>query len=182
MPRRSELNNAGRNDLQQAIQRFGGMKKICRRAGLIPNREWAYIEGQYTLMLELKEYLDKYHAGDYTRFPIVSRMRKQGYELLRSLIQYYGGRAFVASKLGMTTSTGNSALNYGSFDLEFGINLLEFIRNDYMRINPPTRHSVIAMPSQLKLLKSGEQGVRLDEKMSEYGGYENVARRLGLAF
>jgi hypothetical protein len=129
MPRRSELNDAGRNDLQQAIQRFGGTKKICQKAGLIPYREWSYIEGQYDLMLELKSYLDEFHDGDYTAFPIVSRMNTQGYEHLKRLIQYYGGRRFVANKLGMDIR-GSVSFNFGSFDLEFGIQLLEFVRNE----------------------------------------------------
>jgi hypothetical protein len=49
-----------------------------------------------------------------------------------------------------------------------------------MKMNPPIRHQVIAMPSQLTLLKN--DAIQLDEKINEYGGYENVARRLGLAF
>ena len=41
----------------------------------------------------------------------------------------------------------------------------------------------IRMPSQLSLLEyDGDKGLRLDQKVEEYGGYENVARRLGLAF
>ena len=43
MPRLSELNNAGRNDLAQAITRYGGNKVICKKAGLVPYREWKYL-------------------------------------------------------------------------------------------------------------------------------------------
>jgi hypothetical protein len=73
-------------------------------------------------------------------------------------------------------------MNWGPFDLQFGIDLLEFVRNEQLKRRPPMRHSVVDMPSQTKLLANGEKGVYLDEKIQEYGGYENVARRLGLAY
>lgn len=190
MPRSSELNKAGRNDLRQSIQRFGGSKLICRKAALIPFHEWQYIEGQYDLLLELRCYLDEYHDGDYTVFPSVSQLSDQGYERLNRLIQYYGGRKFVASRFGMKydrclRNSGKSQeafMSWGSFDLDFGINLLEFVRIENLKKNPPLRCPAMVMPSPKKLLASGEKGILLDEKIRIYGGYENVARRLGLAY
>jgi hypothetical protein len=158
----------------------------------------------YDLLLELKAYLEEYCGGgsgsdgDSVRllFPTVFKMKERGYERLHMLIQYYGGRKFLASRLGMEhsitvkkkrTSKNQDYLvaadmNWGPFDLQFGIDLLEFVRNEQLKRRPPLRYPVIDMPSQTKLLASGEKGVYLDEKIQEYGGYENVARRLGLAY
>ena len=98
-------------------------------------------------------------------------------------------------------------MNWGPFDLDFAIRLLSFIRQDLMRKSPPVQRPAIAMPTRAKLLKAkmksgnssihdynkssssddgrhqdDDEGVWLDEKIQEFGGYENVARRLGLAF
>lgn len=191
MPRLSELTRAGRDDLWNAIRRYGGAKLICRKAGLVPFREWNYFEGMYDLMLELKSYLDEYHGGDYSVFPVVSKMNERGYDRLHSLIQYFGGRKFLASRLDMECSTvrkkrakkdlEQADMNWGSFDLDFGIDLLAFVRNENMKKMPPLRYPAIEMPSPRKLLASGEKGEYLHRKIEEYGGYENVARRLGLA-
>lgn len=186
MPRNSELKEVGRDDLRQAIQRFGGTNLVCRKAGLIRFREWRYIEGQYDLLLELRSYLDEYHNGDYSTFPNVSQLSEQGYERLNRLIQYYGGRKFVANRFGMLHSNSNERemihMSWGKFDLDFAINLLEFIRTDSMKKNPPLRYPAIGIPSPKKLLASGDKGILLDQQIKLYGGYENVARRLGLAY
>lgn len=192
MPRLSEFTSTGREDLWNAVRRFGGAKLICRKGGLVPFREWNYIEGLYDCMLELKSYLDEYHDGDYTTFPVVCKMKERGYKRLHGLIQYYGGRKFLASRLGMKHNTStkkwsmtdleSAGMNWGAFDLDFGISLLHFVRNENMKKRPPLRNPEIAMPSQKRLLASGEKGAYLDLKICEYGGYENVARRLGLAY
>lgn len=92
MPRPSELAAHGRDDLRQAITRFGGVQKIRQRAGMVAYREWYYFEGQLELLSELMRYLDEYADSDYTSFPCVSDVRRHGYDELYSLIQFYGGR------------------------------------------------------------------------------------------
>ncbi|GKY91066.1 hypothetical protein MPSEU_000079400 [Mayamaea pseudoterrestris] len=188
MPRLSELAAHGRSDLKQAIQRFGGYDSICRRAGMISYTEWAYFEGQLCLLVELKGYLDVYHDGCYKNFPCVSDLERRGYKRLHSLIQYYGGRNFLSLKLGMVQNTqdhggGNDmGVSFGAFDLELAVKLLEFVRSDQLRKSPPLKqYRVIAMPSSDKLRDRAERGHWMHAKICEYGGYENVARRLGLA-
>jgi hypothetical protein len=44
------------------------------------------------------------------------------------------------------------------------------------------KNPALSMPSKGKLLSSGAEGELLDKSIQEFGGYENVARRLGLAF
>lgn len=203
MPRPSELSMNGRDDLRQAINRYGGVRSICRTAGMISYQEWFYFEGQLELLNELKQYLDEYANCDYTVFPNVSDIKRNGYDQLHNLIQYYGGRKFLSSRLNMSirnnkdkamttrrkvryTNNNNNVnddviIKFGLFDLIFAIRLLNFIRMDQLKRSPPLQSPVIAMPSRTKLLSLAEDGEWLDAKIDEFGGYENVARRLGLA-
>lgn len=191
MPKGTELNDAGRNDLQQAIVRFGGSDAICKKAGLIPCREWHYLEGLCELMVELSAYCDEFFDGDYTKFPTVYTLDKQGYGRLKSLIGYFGGQKFVAQRFGMVpfsskddgSSSQKDQISWGKFDLKFGIDILGFVRNENMTKDPPLNYPILVMPTFVDLLKSDDQeAVKLDLKINEYGGYENVARRLGLAY
>jgi hypothetical protein len=199
MPRPSELAANGRDDLRQAMIRYGGVRGICRTAGMVSYQEWFYFEGQLELLNELKRYLDKYANGDYTQFPTVSEIKRNGYDQLHTLIQYYGGRKFLSARLNMSIQKGNSTtrrnaslrsninidddtiVKFGLFDLIFAIRLLNFVRMDQLKRSPPLQSPVIAMPSRTKLLRTAIDGVWLDSKIDEFGGYENVARRLGLA-
>ena len=193
MPQLSALHADERDDLQQAIRRLVGSKRVGKIAGLVSHREWKYFEGLYDLMRELKRYLDQHYEGNYAVFPTVSHLKKRGYEELWTLIQYYGGRKFVAARLGMVYLSQkkkaktyrelvSADMNWGRFDLDFGIDLLGFIREEHLKMTPPMRYPEIEIPSSAKLLASGERGIRLHEHMEQYGGYENVARRLGLAY
>jgi hypothetical protein len=203
MPRPSEFTACGRDDLRQAMNRFGGVPGICQTAGMINYQEWFYFEGQLELLLELKRYLDEYSDGDYKKFPTVSNIKRNGYDQLHSLIQYYGGRKFLSARLNMssqkktsgklmtrtvknvnfgcTKSEDDTMLQFGLFDLIFAIRLLNFVRTEQLKRSPPLQLPVIAMPSRAKLISSADDGVWLDSKIDEFGGYENVARRLGLA-
>lgn len=204
MPRPSEMAAEGRDDLRQAMNRFGGARGICRTAGMVPYGEWYYFEGQLELLVELKRYLDEFASSNYKSFPTVSDIQRNGYEQLHALIQYYGGRKFLAARLNMSEQSGgygnrnsdvensnanrngystgsNTGMKFGSFDLDFAVRLLTFVREDQMKRNPPLQNPVLAMPSRSKVLSQAEDGAWLDAKIDEFGGYENVARRLGLA-
>ena len=188
-PQLSELDS----ELRNAINRWGSTR-IFRQARLVPYREWKYIEGMYDMLLELRKYLDEFYEGNYDEFPIVYEIKQRGYERLHGLIQYYGGRKLLASKFDMLdanaqrrldnlsydTKVSSGYVNWGNFDLLFAIQLLGFVRNEYMKKQPPLSHPAIEMPMKQKLLDSGSIGKLLDEKIMEYGGYENVARRLQL--
>jgi hypothetical protein len=117
----------------------------------------------------------------------VEEVRRNGCEKLYSLIQYYGGRRFLSARLGMTERGADSRrdlveLNWGPFDLDFGVRLLIFVREEQLLKNPPLANPAVAMPSRLRLVSSGDEGLWLAERIPAFGGYENVARRLGLGF
>lgn len=144
-----------------------------------------FFEGQLELLTLLKDYIDKYEGGDYSAFPIVTDIRRNGYEQLHSLIQYYGGRKYLAYRLGMSAGSvlptdDFCGVSFGPFDLSFAIELLTFVRQDHYRRSPPLNTPLLVMPSRGKLLEANRAD--LDESIQRYGGYENVARRLGLAF
>lgn len=173
----------GRDDLRQAIVRFGGATKICKLARLVPYQEWHYFEGQYELLVELRDYLDTYHNGNRTYFPSASAMKHHGYHQLYSLTQYFGGSKFLANRLSMsyTNAPRNYAdMNWGPFSIDTAIELYRFVRADQMKKKGPLRRPVIAIPSQTKLLANGQE--QLHKNITKLGGYESVARRLGLDF
>jgi hypothetical protein len=197
MPRPSEMAKLGRDDLRQAMSRFGGAKTISRTAGMVPYQEWFFFEGQLELLIELRRYLDEHAGGNYKSFPPVSDVQRNGYSQLHSLIQYYGGRKFLAARLSMSKhysakldeesdqtslDVDKTALKFGAFDLEFAIQLLIFVRMDQLNRSPPLKNPAITMPSRSKLLAQSHDGPWLCAKIEEFGGDENVARQLGLAF
>lgn len=224
MPRGSELRRNGRSDLAEALVRFGGADVLGQMAGMVPYREWQYFEGQLELVLDLRRYCDMYQRSDYTRFPCVSHMRERGYNRLHALVQFYGGRKFLAQRLGMsyassrrkgdndddnndtvatttsfTSSSVHQGMSWGQFDLDFAVRLLLWVRRDQLLRSPPVTPRAVAIPSSRRLLllvgrhgsserlsasekEDMEEGAWLHAKINEYGGYENVARRLGLAF
>lgn len=188
MPRLGELSANGRDDLRQAIVRFGGSKKICKVCGMVSHQEWFYFEGQLELLVRLKEYLDEHHDGDYSCFPVVSNIQRNGHSELYRLIQYYGGRKFVAARYGFDLSSSHrrrppSDLCWGPFDLVFAIDLLTFVKEEHVLRQPPLKPPALAMPSESRLRSlGGAHGDLLVSSIVKFGGFENVARRLGLAF
>lgn len=177
------------------MRRFGGSKRIAEIARLVPFREWNFFEGQYELFLLLQEHLDQVSTTNeedsstkYMYFPSVSDIRSTGNERLCLLVQYYGGAKFLSSRLGMTTKrpksgrVNQSNFSWGQFSLEFAIRLCGFIRSLHMNASPPIASPVISIPSPERLQRAGPEGLWLHEKIIEFGGYENVARRLYLDF
>lgn len=179
------------------MNRFGGFRGICRTAGMVPYQEWFFFEGQLDLLVELKRYLDEFSGCDYRVFPKVLDIERNGFVQLHSLIQYYGGRKFLAARLSMleplcTKShsdhgirnggpvSSHSIMKFGLFDLDFAVRLLKFVREDHLKRSPPLKHPVLSMPSRSKLLSNALEGEWLCAKIDEFGGDENVARRLGL--
>ena len=87
----------------------------------------------------------------------------------------------MAQKLDMELAASTMSIqSWGPFSLGFAIQLLQFIREQYMAINPPLAFPIISMPSEQDLIRFGYDD--LTHQISRFGGYENVARRLGLAY
>jgi len=185
MPRGSELQTAGRNDLKQAMLRFGGSKKTCELANLIPYREWRHFESTLELYVELEKYLAIYHNGEEKTFPKLADMQMNGHERLYDLIMEYGGRKIIATKLDMEFQAQTKldlfkGMSFGKFSLDFAVRLMYFIRNDLLQKDPPLDIPKLQMPTKQYLLDFGEE--RLANEILKYGGHENIARRLNLSF
>lgn len=186
MPRPSELTNAGRDDLKQAITRYGGADHICKTAKLIPYREWRYFESNLELFVELQIYLSKFHTDKERIFPKLSDIQANGHNRLYDLIMLMGGRKVIARQLSMEFQTQTKykvmqGISLGKFDLCFAIRLMHFIRGDLLQEDPPmSRMPAIRMPTVQELLLKGEK--ELAKECLKYGGHESIARRLNIAF
>lgn len=183
MPRPAEIKQAGQNDLFQAIARFGGSAKVAKIAGVVPYTEWRYFEGQLKLMKDLTGYLDEFHRGDHTLFPIASEIKSNNYMALYYGIQRYGGCKFLLTRFGMVCPRGQKNyldMSFGPFSIDFAIDLLEYIRDDHLKRQPPLNVAVIRMPTEYELFSNGRND--LIDCIQQFGGYENVARRLGLDY
>lgn len=185
MPRPSELATEGRNDLRQAMVRFGGPDKTCQLAKLVPYQDWRYFESTLELYVELLKYLVKYHDGSEKTFPKLADIQANGHQRLYDLIMEYGGRKIIASRLNMEFQAQTKLdlfkdMSFGPFSLDFAVRLMSFIRNDLMAKEPPLDKPCILMPTRQYLLERGEQ--RLFDDIAKYGGHESIARRLNLVF
>jgi hypothetical protein len=181
-------------------------KEIHSVAGLVPFREWRYFESQLQLFVELDLYLTLYHNGSEEFFPEPTDVVMNGHAQLHDLIRIHGGKTMLAQKLDMkfawntcdadvdNTTIVNQAspimhrgilsssryLSWGPFSVRFAVQLLHFIRSQYLLLNPPLSCAHISMPSEGDLIRCGHDD--LAAQVTRYGGYENVARKLGLQF
>jgi hypothetical protein len=193
MPRLAELRESGRDDLADAISRLEGATKgkvhdIAHLAGLVPYHEWKYFEGQLRLLQELRQYLDDYHDGNRKVFPKGIDLKEKKCMSLYYAVQRYGGRKFLMSRLGFPSKSSRTIemdfsyanLKFGSFSIDFAIDLLEYIRNAQLKLKGPLKPAVIRMPTEYLLFQ--DQRYDLIDSIQKFGGYENVARRLGLFY
>ena len=136
------------------------------------------------LFVELQQYLNLYHSGSEDYFPDPLDVLDNGHEHLFHLIRIHGGKVLLAQKLSMklqnNEASRESDLNWGPFTFDFAIQLLHFIRSEFLNMSPPLAYPLISMPLERDLLRCGQDN--LAALVVKYGGYENVARRLGLAF
>jgi len=211
MPQLAEISHEGCSSLFNACSRFEKLPSSINNdddiinsfSGLVPFREWRFFESQLQLFVELQHYLRLYHNESEDFFPEPSNVLMHGHTQLHDLIRIHGGKTMLAQKLDMkfawdinhlttenatvfdrslisTRSTYNPNLSWGSFTLKFAIQLLHFIRSQYLSLNPPLSSSYISMPSEKDLICCGHE--ELATKVVLFGGYENVARRLGLEY
>jgi hypothetical protein len=198
MPQLSELNYEGYARLFNACSRFKklphgavfatmhsqqlleGNASVDCMAGLVPFKEWRFFESQLQLFVELRHYLNLHHNGSQDIFPDPKDVKLNGHEELSILIRSHGGKQLLAQKLDMELISTSSIQSWGPFSLDFAIELLQFIRERYVAMSPPLPYPVISMPSERDLKRYGCE--ELCHKVDTFGGYENVARRLGLSF
>jgi len=151
---------------------------------LPPNR---FFESQLNLFVELEHYLNLHHNGSEEFFPEPSDVLMHGHTHLHDLIRIHGGKTLLAQRLDMkfawdsgSDATQSGSISWGAFSLGFAVQLLSFIRSQYIPMIPPLSSAHISMPSENDLIRCGHQ--ELAALVLRYGGYESVARRLGLHF
>ena len=181
MPRPEEFASVRRFDIRRAFKCVGGSEQASRLAGMVPYREWRYFEDQLELLMEIQRYLKEHRNGDFSSYPIMKDVKRHGFDRLLLLNRHYGGARYLAERLGMKPKK-KMDLDSGPFFLEFAVRLLSFIRELELRKNPPLTNPSIRIPSPSQLDCEDEESVYLHESIMKFGGYESVARRLGLAF
>uniref|UniRef100_A0A7S0UDB0 Uncharacterized protein n=1 Tax=Hemiselmis andersenii TaxID=464988 RepID=A0A7S0UDB0_HEMAN len=107
--------------------------------------------------------------------PTMKQLVDDGRGDLRKLITKHGGMRVMAARLDLRLSRGRSDLVWGPFDLDFAIEVLEYA---HMLALESDGGDGIRMPTAAELTSLGRNDV--DEKVIEYGGYSEVARRLGM--
>ena len=152
-----------------------------------------FFESQLLLLTELEAYLNVHHEGSHEFFPDPADVLKNECIQLHDLIRIHGGKTLLAHKFGMkfawddddrrtsNNPNSNNNLNWGPFNVGFAIQLLRFIRDEtYLSLSPPLSSAHISMPTEKDLVRCRQE--ELAKQVVTFGGYENVARRLGLAF
>ena len=145
-----------------------------------------FFESQLQLFVELKHYLNLHHNGSEEYFPEPDVVKKQGHQRLVDLIRIHGGKTLLAEKLDMKAalflcSSRQPPINsWGTFSVDFAVQLLHFIRSQYISLSPPLSPAHISMPTEKDLRSCGQH--TLADQVIKYGGEESVARRLGLAY
>ena len=171
MPRPSELTTNGRDDLKQAMARYGGSAQICDRVKLIKYKDWRYFESSLELFVELQRYLVMHCDGCEDAFPKLADLQQgDEHERLYDLIMEFGGRKLIAQKLGMTYQAQTSVdvfrgMSFGPFSLDFAIRLFTVIRLEMMNLVPPLEEPEIKMPTTRWLLDHGHD--RLARKVKQ---------------
>lgn len=145
-----------------------------------------FFDSQLQLFAELKQYLNFYHNGSEEVFPDPMDIKSNGHLNLHALIRMHGGKVLLAQKLNMklyqceTKNHSDMTIEWGPITLDFAIRILNFVRSEFMTMSPPLAYPMISMPLEQDLLKRGQDD--LASLTMQYGGYENIARRLGLAY
>mmetsp|Transcript_49633 Transcript_49633/g.82958 ORF Transcript_49633/g.82958 Transcript_49633/m.82958 type:complete len:234 (+) Transcript_49633:3-704(+) len=194
MPRLVDFRRAGRDDLVAAISRYGGTDDACARFGLVPYREWGYFDRNRALASDLLAYLrEKGWPTDTMPDRATLEGDARGRDLNRRLSRL-GGRSLVGRRLGLAL-TGRAAfyndkINYGPFSLEFAVEVLEYIKETHFAAAPgawasadmldPETVGAVALPPPGDLRAHGRRD--LADLIEEYGGPQQVARRLGLVY
>jgi len=195
MPRLADFDAHGRSDIQNAINRFGGANVLCKKYCLVPFQEWQYFESLYQLCVGLKAFQKTYGGDNPNVFPPLADIKDCGLVDLYYLIQRNGGKKIIAKRFdlllpaddpGPKRQTDATEMKWGPFSLDFALELMEHVRGKMLDIRPGDPAALLQtpgkiwMPSEQELLQEGERGKRMAGLVRKYGGYESVARRVGL--
>jgi len=170
MPTRTELQEAGRSDLDSALNKHGGLLAVAERLGLdlsYVRKPPGYWNDFANVRQALFDFVEAY--GTPNRMPTRSELQAAGRGDLISAIDDHGGVVAVAERIGFAYT----AKPDGYWDDFANIKeaLLRFIEE---------QGTPGVMPTQRELREAG-QGA-LHAALDRHGGLLAVARRLGLRY
>lgn len=174
LPSPSQMRRTGRMDLARAIHRYGGSTVVASRFGLLPSEEYAYFFEFYNLLRELKAYQEA--TGQVGCMPSLARMKRDGRPDIVRLIRKHGGQNVLAARLDLRLERERKPyLRWGDFDIDFAIDLL----NASQVVALETGHNLLlVLPTEEELAALGRSD--LAAQIVQFGGREDVARRLGM--
>lgn len=172
MPTSTELRQAGRRDLDQAINRLGGYDQVAKQWGLIlkyMRKQGNYWKDFSHVEKELLAFIAEY--GTPGIMPIKAELLKAGRgDLAKAIIKGHGGIEVVAERLGLQLpSYKRKKRGYWEDFANVTSELQNFI----------AEHGVPGvMPTQADLTRAGPTS--LANAIDHHGGIYAVAERLGL--
>uniref|UniRef100_A0A7S4KYW5 Uncharacterized protein n=1 Tax=Guillardia theta TaxID=55529 RepID=A0A7S4KYW5_GUITH len=174
LPSNADLKENGRKDLINAIYRYGGRKHIAKKFGLLLTTEFNYLVEFYHLLKELRSYQEeKQQLG---KMPSFKQLIANGRQDLARMICKHGGQNVLAARLDLQLDRPRKPyLVWGQFSIDFAIDLIEIAGQHSQDIGRTER---ILMPNATTL--QSIHRADLIEKIEMYGGFVDVARRIGL--
>lgn len=193
MPTARELRVAGRRDLDNAILKVGGYRKVAEMLGLVRpsgKRVAGYWADFSNLETELKAFL-KANSGDIPEgsMPTQKQLRDLKRSDIVEALEQHGGSAEVATKLGLGQRIAQKPKHYWKDWSKVEAEICSFVEKrdldpGYVDRNKKrlttSKLEVKRMPSQKELRLAGRSDIA--EAISDFhGGFREAAKRLGFA-
>ncbi|XWK90534.1 MAG: helicase-related protein [Phormidium sp.] len=170
MPTSDELKKSGRGNLATAIQKHGGYSTVAKRLGL----KTAYVKKGYwqdfsNVKYEILKFIEERNISDI--MPSQEELKKAGRGDLAQAIQKHGGYRAVAEKLDLALVCSAKPKGYWDDFNNLKLELIAFIDKSSNPCKMPT-------DSELKKHNRGD----LINAIKKHGGYQSVAKLLGLSY
>lgn len=190
MPTARELRELGRRDLDNAISKMGGYRKIAEQLGFSTSsksRPRGYWNNFEILELELKAFLLENRATIAEGvMPTQKELRTLKRVDIVEAISKHSGMAEVAAKLGLSQRSTKKSKHYWKDWSRVEADIREFVSRRDLSVevsNDPERPKIESrqfMPSQRELRSAGRAD--LTEAISDFhGGFREVAKKMGYA-
>ena len=170
MPTKTQLTQAGKGSLANAIQKFGGFATVAERLGMklaYTAKPPDYWDDFANVEREIFKYIKKY--GKPGVMPTQNELAKVRHSSLAAAIQKHGGQQLVAERLGLAYAHKWHGFWDDFANLE--CQLLAFIEE----YGIPGK-----MPLKDELEKAGKSNI--SNAIRKHGGFSSVARHLGLTY
>ncbi len=171
MPTGEDLRQAGRNDLDNAIRKYGGVQSVAERLKLtVTKRRAGYWNDFENLKSAILAFIEEH--GTHGVMPTESELKKVGRnDLAIAILRKHGGYRMVATRMALVFAYKISPRNYWHDFSNIEREILNYIGSN---------GTEGVMPTQQELQKAGRSD--LVSAIKKHGDYQAVAERLGLTY